>query len=258
MPAENNIDEEYRNQLETPLKLKQAKTGNQSKVVLSNSLAASSVIVSTNTNHTKLYDRLTDPLPYIEREKHTSFLKPGSTFLGSQQSGRSRYEVKVTLKEVDLNRSQISGFLIIHGLTDAYPKITTFFRGEVIGKRYSFFTQNENWESSSKNDLQHWARFPSWRNLNFNIENELENKHIYDNALNNDYLYMRWKELFLYPDSKIHDIKGASFAGFYYICFNQLTGGISGLYFHKSSDKFQQLDLNHVPDGGLYPTYQYA
>lgn len=57
MPAENNIDEEYRSQLETPLKLKKAKTANQSNLPLSNSLTTSNVIVSTNTNYSKLYDR---------------------------------------------------------------------------------------------------------------------------------------------------------------------------------------------------------
>lgn len=187
----------------------------------------------------------------------TSFLKPGSLFVGSQQSGRSTYEVKVELKEVDLRKSYLCGFLTIHGLTESHPEITTFFKGEIIGPHYSFYTVNETWESNKRNDLQHWGRFPSWRGLDFNAENEAENQHIYDSYMGNEYIYMRWKETFLVPDAKIKDIVGASFAGFYYVCFNQLTGSISGLYFHERSDKFQQLELCHVPDGGCFPSYQY-
>ena len=44
------------------------------------------------------------------------------------------------------------------------------------------------------------------------------------------------KELFLVPDYRIKDISGASFAGFYYICFQKSTGTIEGYYYHKSSE----------------------
>lgn len=188
----------------------------------------------------------------------SSFLKPNSSFIGSQQSGRSIYEVRVDLKEVDLDRSFLTGFLTIHGLTQLHPEITTFFRGEIIGPRYSFFTGHRDWGSSKRNDLQHWGRFPSWRNLDVNTENDLCNEALYKQSLNDEFLYMRWKEIFLVPDARIKDISGASFAGFYYICYNQLTGSISGLYFHKCSDKFQQLELSHIPDGGISPSYEYA
>ena len=91
------------------------------------------------------------------------------------------------------------------------------------------------------------------------------------------------RRIFL-PDSKIKQITGASFEGFYYIVLNIggggnnnngrfgkvdpcpllhqhlhppllrhcvmdcLPGGISGLYYHKSSEKFQSLSLRHVDD----------
>ncbi|ODV86283.1 hypothetical protein CANARDRAFT_181382, partial [[Candida] arabinofermentans NRRL YB-2248] len=192
------------------------------------------------------------------RNKVSSFLKPSSSFIGSQQSGRSTYEVRVDLKEVDLKRSYLCGFLTIHGLTETHPQITTFFKGEIIGPHHSFYTLNESWGSNKRNDLQHWGRFPSWRSLEFNPDNDLDNLDIYNNSLNNEFLYMRWKEVFLVPDAKVKDIRGASFAGFYYVCFNQLTGYISGLYFHKCSDKFQQLELAHVPDGGVSPSFCFA
>lgn len=38
------------------------------------------------------------------------------------------------------------------------------------------------------------------------------------------------------PDHTIKDITGASFAGFYYICFQKSTSTIEGYYFHRSSE----------------------
>ena len=48
---------------------------------------------------------------------------------------------------------------------------------------------------------------------------------------------MRWKEYFLVPDHRVREITGASFEGFYYICFNQVAGKVSGIYFHAKSEK---------------------
>ena len=47
---------------------------------------------------------------------------------------------------------------------------------------------------------------------------------------------MRWKEHFLVPDHTIKDINGASFAGFYYICFQKSAATIEGFYYHRSSE----------------------
>ena len=44
------------------------------------------------------------------------------------------------------------------------------------------------------------------------------------------------QELFLVPDHKVRDINGASFAGFYYICFQKSKGTIEGYYYHKLSE----------------------
>jgi hypothetical protein len=49
---------------------------------------------------------------------------------------------------------------------------------------------------------------------------------------------MRWKELFLVPDYRIKDITGASFAGFYYICFQKSTSTIEGYYYHRNSEQY--------------------
>jgi hypothetical protein len=86
---------------------------------------------------------------------------------------------------------------------------------------------------------------------------------------------MRWKEYFLVPDHRVREILGASFEGFYYICFNQVAGTVSGIYFHAKSEKlvpqfclyaqtyltsinrYQQLELEHVDDKGCLAAVEF-
>jgi hypothetical protein len=42
----------------------------------------------------------------------------------------------------------------------------------------------------------------------------------------------------LVPDHRVREISGASFEGFYYICFNQVAGTINGIYFHSNSQQY--------------------
>jgi hypothetical protein len=58
-----------------------------------------------------------------------------------------------------------------------------------------------------------------------------------DDLRDGDVVFMRWKEHFLVPDHRVEGITGASFAGFYYICYNKRTGDINGYYYHQSSEK---------------------
>ncbi|KAK1067392.1 hypothetical protein LTR12_007165 [Friedmanniomyces endolithicus] len=196
----------------------------------------------------------------------SSFLQPGSKFRGTQQSDRQIYDVQVEIKDINMPASSLSGYLRIQGLTDDHPTLTTFFEGEIIGPKHLFKTTHASWGSSEKVDLQHWARFPAWRPLaksaaaaaaaankttttpspnsssssNFTLKNYQQREH----------LFMRWKEYFLVPDHRVKTITGASFEGFYYICFNQCSGSVSGIYYHAKSEKYQQLELEHVGDGG--------
>lgn len=60
----------------------------------------------------------------------------------------------------------------------------------------------------------------------------------YKNFAQHEHIFMRWKEYFLVPDHRVKTISGASFEGFYYICFNQFKGTISGIYYHAKSEKY--------------------
>ncbi|KAI5780555.1 vacuolar import and degradation protein-domain-containing protein [Geopyxis carbonaria] len=172
----------------------------------------------------------------------SSFLRPGSKFVGKQTSERNTYEVAVELKHVDMADSFLCGYLRIKGLTEDHPTLTTYFEGEMIGDKHSFHTCRPEWGSCEKNDMGHWSQFASFREMKqfseFNYANFAQNEHI----------YMRWKEYFLVPDHRVKQISGASFEGFYYICFNQVTGAVSGVYFHAKSEKFQKLELKHIPE----------
>lgn len=192
---------------------------------------------------------LTSPHPSHRFLPHTSssLLRPGSRFTGSQTSDRQKYEVEVEIKYVDMRESFLCGYLRIKGLTPDHPSLTTYFEGEIIGSKYTFITQHPEWGSNEKVDRQHWARFPAYKPLSkYSSRPGLVTK----DWMQKEHLFMRWKEYFLVPDHRVKTINGASFEGFYYICFNQVSGGIEGIYFHAKSEKYQKLQLEHIQDHG--------
>ncbi|KAI9139741.1 vacuolar import and degradation protein-domain-containing protein [Paraphysoderma sedebokerense] len=172
----------------------------------------------------------------------SSALYSGAKFEGKQKSGVNEYDVKVAIQHVNFKESFLCGYLHIAGLTEEYPYLTTFFEAEIIGPHHSFLTRK--WDADENVDRQHWSRFAP-----FKPYEKIFNQDGFTFDVNDsDYLFMRWKEHFLVPDHKIQSINGASFAGFYYIMYRLSTGTISGLYYHRSSEWFQELALTHVPE----------
>ncbi|KZV73457.1 hypothetical protein PENSPDRAFT_574665 [Peniophora sp. CONT] len=157
------------------------------------------------------------PDPFVDisrlriRQQAHHCLYPGSTFEGTQKSGRNSYEVKVTIVDVDFAASHLCGYLCIRGLTDDWPELTTYFDAEIIGTRHGFLTRK--WDADDEEDLVHWGRFPAFRH----VKNKLKGPLLTTDAPV-DAVFMRWKERFLVPDHRVQDINGASFAGFYYVC----------------------------------------
>lgn len=188
----------------------------------------------------------------------STYLRPGSRFHGTQQSERQRYDVQVEIKHVDLRESFLCGYLRIQGetllsrqlhskpfmtdpfapgLTEDHPTLTTYFEGEIIGTKYGFNTQHPSWGASDKTDLSHWSKFQAFRPFQKQMKKGGSGSIVIDNVANRENIFMRWKEHFLVPDHRVRTIHGASFEGFYYICFNQLRGEVSGIYFHSKSEK---------------------
>ncbi|KAG6127913.1 hypothetical protein E4U34_004329 [Claviceps purpurea] len=195
-------------------------------------------------------------LTYLEAipSATSSYLRPGSRFHGTQQSERQIYEVQVELKNVNMAESFLCGYLRIQGLTEDHPTLTTYFEGEIIGTKFSFFTKHEDWGANSKVDLSHWAKFSAFRPFQ---KHARRGPITIPDVTQNEHIFMRWKEHFLVPDHRVRTITGASFEGFYYICFNQLRGEVSGIYFHSKSEKFQQLELKHVPNRGCFSATEF-
>lgn len=186
-----------------------------------------------------------------ENHAHLSTLYPGARYRGYQTSGDKKYEVEVRVKEVDFAQSYVCGDLLIRGLTDEYPELVTCFEGEMIGDRYSFETGK--WKASRNIDMQHWRRFRAFDGLECKA---MKNEYVHDRT-HADHIFMRWKEQFVVPDPRVSQLKGgASFAGFYYICFRRTTGRIEGLYYHAMSEMYQRLELHLVPER-KFGTYEF-
>ncbi|KAI9698922.1 MAG: hypothetical protein M1836_003111 [Candelina mexicana] len=198
---------------------------------LSPSIDTSSAIPSVSTSSMNYEFSNVRLLP----SSTSSYLRAGSRFRGTQQSDRQVYDVQVELKHVDMNESFLCGYLRIQGLTEDHPTLITYFEGEIIGTKYTFQTKHAEWGSNEKVDFQHWARFPAWRPL---AKQAKKPDFSYKNYAGRENIFMRWKEYFLVPDHRVRAISGASFEGFYYICFNQVAGTVSGIYFHAKSEKF--------------------
>lgn len=133
---------------------------------------------------------------------------------------------------IDAKRSWALTLLL--GLTEDHPTLTTYFEGEIIGSKYNFLTQHENWGANSKVDLSHWAKFTAFRPF---LKQARKGPVAIRDVAQRETIFMRWKEHFLVPDHRVRTITGASFEGFYYICFNQVKGEVSGIYFHSKSEK---------------------
>lgn len=58
-------------------------------------------------------------------------------------------------QHVDEENSYLCGYLQINGLTDEYPKLTTFFDGEIISQKYPFLTRK--WDADEDVDRKHWV-----------------------------------------------------------------------------------------------------
>nr|ACO11430.1 C17orf39 homolog [Caligus rogercresseyi] len=189
---------------------------------------------------------LSPPLPANSKQPGVagSLLYNGSRFRGHQRSKGNQYDVEVILQHVDQENAYLCGYLKIIGLTEEYPTLTTFFDGEIISKKHTFLTRK--WDADEEVDKKHWSKFSAFNSKyakNFNSDS-----FDYDALRTSDHVFMRWKEHFLVPDHTIKDINGASFAGFYYICFQESTSTVEGCYYHRHSEWYQGLNLVHLRD----------
>jgi hypothetical protein len=128
--------------------------------------------------------------------------------------------------------------------TQEFPVLTTFFEAEIIGEKHSFETQK--WSASHETDQRHWSKFQAF---NPHMSTFASGAKIERTAIDQDhavFTFMRWKEMFLVPDHTVRVINGASFAGFYYCCYDATSCTLHGYYYHVGSELFQSLHLKHI------------
>lgn len=158
-------------------------------------------------------------------------IHPGAIWSGTQRSGRASYDVRVTFTHVDLESGKAGGYLEIHQLTKDLPELVTYFDAEIVGSKFGFLTNKEEWGATEADDWKHWSRFPLFRTLaKPTILKDKEAKKEaaaagdrHEGAVPKDQMlfahknrpvvFMRWKERFVVPDHRKEDIQGASFAG---------------------------------------------
>ncbi|KAJ2006140.1 hypothetical protein GGI04_001980 [Coemansia thaxteri] len=169
-------------------------------------------------------------------------LYSGSKFSGTQSNGTRSYDVSVTLKYVDMGVPELCGHFTIRGLTSELPKLTTYFDAQIVGTSSNSFITNQ-WDASVDTDRTHWSFFPAFRHH----RNRFDCKDFkYRLSLSDKYIFMRWKERFVVPNYKLNRISGASYDGFYYVCYDREEATITGYYYHRDSDHYQCLKLTHT------------
>ena len=95
-------------------------------------------------------------------------------------------------------------------------------------------TKHPSWGANDKIDISHWSKFNAFRQY---AKQAKKTSALSKDFAQKENIFMRWKEHFLVPDHRVRTINGASFEGFYYICFNQVQGTVNGIYFHSKSEK---------------------
>ncbi|KAL3319637.1 GID complex subunit 4, VID24 [Cichlidogyrus casuarinus] len=181
----------------------------------------------------------------------TNCLHPCAIFQGFQSSSDKKHDVEVTIQSVDLSNKELYGYLMIENLTNEYPTLTTYFGGEIISEKYPFVTGK--WGANIETDFCHWQKIPAINNF----PNFFKNNFDYNTIDSAGYILMRWKELFVIPNTDVKEIQGASIAGFYYVSLCKASGEINGYYYHADSERFQSLTLKYRPTKAQ-PSYQLA
>ncbi|KAJ1823655.1 GID complex subunit 4, VID24, partial [Coemansia sp. RSA 2599] len=168
-------------------------------------------------------------------------LYSGSQFSGAQSNGTRSYVVSVTLKYVDMGVPELCGHFTIRGLTPDLPTLTTYFDAQIVGSGANSFVTNQ-WDASVDTDRTHWSFFPAFMQHRPRFDCK---DFGYKLDLSDKYVFMRWKERFVVPNFKLSRINGASYDGFYYVCYDREAAAITGYYYHRDSDHYQCLKLKH-------------
>ncbi|KAI7821108.1 vacuolar import/degradation protein Vid24, partial [Kickxella alabastrina] len=132
---------------------------------------------------------------------------------------------------VDMGVPELCGHFTIRGLTSELPTLTTYFDAQIVGTASNSFVTNQ-WEATVDTDRTHWSFFPAF----MQYRNRFNSKDFnYKLGTSDKFVFMRWKERFIVPNYKLSKINGASYDGFYYVCYDREEAAVTGFYYHKES-----------------------
>merc|ERR1712150_422597 len=116
--------------------------------------------------------------------------------------------------------------------------IKTNFIGQIIDPTKTYNFETRQWNTSILGD--------KYYSFNKNWEDHIRKAGFCPDFKNQDYIFMRWKEIFKEGEDEKGDITDLfentfAYSGFHYICFSKITGEIKGYYSKALSSK--QIDI---------------
>ncbi|KAI3630145.1 hypothetical protein MIR68_011580 [Amoeboaphelidium protococcarum] len=185
----------------------------------------------------------------VGRGRSVAGIVPSFVYRGQQTSNSQVHDVGVQFLSQDFTRNLLYGYLTISGLTNNQATITTCFEAEMVDDVNSTFLTGK-WDTDAQIDQIHWEQFESYKKLGIDLNepSSINHQRVRSQLASSPYVYMRWKERFLYPDHKVKNIDGASYSGFYYVEYDIEQKRFTGYYYHQNSERFQKLSL-HLQDG---------
>jgi len=104
--------------------------------------------------------------------------------------------------------------------------------------------------TSHLNDLRYWSKTKAFLGIPpDSIFQTLENDPAFLDALDSQFVLMRWKETNFVNCQPAQS--GLSIQGFYYVCLEKLTGLVEAYYYDPASLPYQKLQLKPIGTNGF-------
>ncbi|KAL7750165.1 hypothetical protein RI367_004337 [Sorochytrium milnesiophthora] len=135
--------------------------------------------------------------PHAEQQRQWSSSAPQRHTSASAppQQLKENWNLKATIHQIDYNACKLYGMMEAVNLQDEAQDqcmVRTFFEGEIIDfSTFQFWTRQ--WRATKTIDVKHWSQFEPFERIE-----RLRLQKYSDDILNvlNEYVFMRWKELF--------------------------------------------------------------
>ncbi|PLW35931.1 hypothetical protein PCASD_12699 [Puccinia coronata f. sp. avenae] len=152
---------------------------------------------------------------------------------------------------IDLKKSPKQLWTIEHEDVDCYKLHPASASSLDPSRSRHHFQQISTFGSTSHlNDLRYWSKTKAFLGLDPNsIFQTLENDPIFLDALDSQFILMRWKETNFVNCEPTQS--GLSIQGFYYVCLEKLTGLVEAYYYDPASLPYQKLQLKPIGTNGF-------